>query len=142
MTYAKRTKAARYAIYFQLQCIRSQRASIHNLIQTALQVYCQAYKQAPVSQAHGLLRKARRLDTILGIRNENQNSSYAASAEPEPECRQCHSQFSPAFYRIPAAAARGEQALRGLEGYEGDWMCHQCHFTWTESRNASMAMVV
>ncbi|PPQ93874.1 hypothetical protein CVT25_013583 [Psilocybe cyanescens] len=110
--------------------------------ETALQVYCQAYKQAPVSQAHGLLRKARRLDTILGIRNENQNSSYAASAEPEPECRQCHSQFSPAFYRIPAAAARGEQALRGLEGYEGDWMCHQCHFTWTESRNASMAMVV
>ncbi|EIW75100.1 hypothetical protein CONPUDRAFT_112361 [Coniophora puteana RWD-64-598 SS2] len=33
--------------------------------ETALQVYCRTYKQAPVAQAHGLLRKARRMDAVL-----------------------------------------------------------------------------
>lgn len=33
--------------------------------QTVLQLYCKTYKQAPVHETHGLLRKAMRLDRIL-----------------------------------------------------------------------------
>ncbi|KAK2464013.1 hypothetical protein APHAL10511_003957 [Amanita phalloides] len=39
--------------------------------ETALQVYCRAYKQAPIGQAHGLLRKARRLDVLLNRSSES-----------------------------------------------------------------------
>lgn len=42
---------------------------------TALQVYCQSYKQVPVKDVHGLLRKARRLDQILGIKSEGPNGA-------------------------------------------------------------------
>ncbi|KAF7370427.1 Lid2 complex component snt2 [Mycena sanguinolenta] len=64
--------------------------------ETALQVYCQAYKQAPVSQAHGLLRKARRVDPLL--RSNIRLDSNADLNAPEPECFRCHTRFSPAFY--------------------------------------------
>jgi hypothetical protein len=109
-------------------------------IQTALQVYCQAYKQAPIGQAHGLLRKARRLDSILNIRSSDaqQPIQPVVPAGPEPSCCRCQSQFSPAFY--PAAdtgyAANGpsESPL---------WMCHKCHFEAAEANGArSMGMMV
>ncbi|KAF8997921.1 hypothetical protein BDQ17DRAFT_1362847 [Cyathus striatus] len=98
--------------------------------ETALQVYCQAYKQAAVGQAHGLLRKARRLDTILNVRSET--SVSRASSTPfdttpsEPECSRCRSQFSPAFY--PDGSDK--------------WICHKCHFETTESNTEAMSMMV
>ncbi|KAG2075540.1 hypothetical protein BDR04DRAFT_1091037 [Suillus decipiens] len=79
--------------------------------ETALQVYCRIYKQAPVTQAHALLRKARRLDQTLNIRTD---ASVDVSAEPALHCDMCSTQYSPAFY--PS------------EHYSGRWRCHKCHF--------------
>ncbi|CAK5267753.1 unnamed protein product [Mycena citricolor] len=86
--------------------------------ETALQVYSRAYKQAPISQAHGLLRKARRLDTLLASRN--QASALLYIEEPrtgpaDPECYRCHTQYSPLFY--PVKAPGGDA-----------FVCHTCHF--------------
>jgi hypothetical protein len=85
--------------------------------QTALQVYCRIYKQAPITQAHALLRKARRLDQTLNIRTDG-ISSVDVSAEPALQCDKCSTQYSPAFY--PS------------EHYSSRWRCHKCHF---EHRN-------
>ncbi|KIK96767.1 hypothetical protein PAXRUDRAFT_825597 [Paxillus rubicundulus Ve08.2h10] len=63
--------------------------------ETALQVYCRTYKQAPVSQAHALLRKARRLDSILNAHAD----AVDGNADPEPQCDLCATQYSPCFYR-------------------------------------------
>lgn len=79
--------------------------------EAALQVYCRIYKQAPVTQAHALLRKARRLDQTLNIRMD---TSVDVSAEPALHCDMCSTQYSPAFY--PS------------EHYSGRWRCHKCHF--------------
>lgn len=88
-----------------------------------MQVYCQAYKQAAVGQAHGLLRKARRLDAIINIRPE---VPHDASDQPttDPKCYRCHAQFSPAFY------PEGES-----------WLCHKCHFDATEANGKTMGMM-
>ncbi|EGO22633.1 hypothetical protein SERLADRAFT_451461 [Serpula lacrymans var. lacrymans S7.9] len=80
--------------------------------ESALQLYCQTYKQAPVSQAHGLLRKARRLDQILNIRSDSLTSSGDPS---DRECLRCHTQYSPCFYP-------------SVPGLSNDWICHRCHF--------------
>ncbi|KAJ7255431.1 PHD-zinc-finger like domain-containing protein [Mycena haematopus] len=84
--------------------------------ETALQVYCQAYKQAPISQAHGLLRKARRVDPLLlsNIRLESLPHHVDPNL-PEPECFRCHTHYSPAFYPV---ARLGDDAFT----------CHTCHF--------------
>ncbi|KAJ7251328.1 hypothetical protein C8J57DRAFT_1437529 [Mycena rebaudengoi] len=89
--------------------------------ETALQVYCQAYKQAPVSQAHGLLRKARRLDPLLlnNIRLETL-PHHTDSNLPDPECFRCHTHFSPAFYPVERL---GDDAFT----------CHTCHFLENEA---------
>ncbi|TFK39718.1 hypothetical protein BDQ12DRAFT_697826 [Crucibulum laeve] len=96
--------------------------------ETALQVYCQAYKQAAVTQAHGLLRKARRLDTILNLRSDAPSitSTPELNIQPEPECYRCHSQFSPAFYPNGADT----------------WICHRCHFDAGENGMKTMGMMV
>ncbi|KAJ7504211.1 hypothetical protein B0H11DRAFT_2154460 [Mycena galericulata] len=84
--------------------------------QTALEVFCQTYKQALVSQAHGLLRKARRLDPLLlnNIRLETL-PHHADLNAPDPECFRCHTHFSPAFYPV---ARLGDDAFA----------CHTCHY--------------
>ncbi|KAH8833162.1 hypothetical protein DL96DRAFT_1585044 [Flagelloscypha sp. PMI_526] len=75
--------------------------------ESALQVYCQTYKQAPVSSAHGLLRKAQRLDQLITIK-----PVVRAYKEPSPgvdpqvaftmSCHQCKTEFSPMFYPVGA----------------------------------------
>ncbi|KAJ6619944.1 hypothetical protein B0H10DRAFT_1912520 [Mycena sp. CBHHK59/15] len=89
--------------------------------ETALQVYCRAYKQAAVSQAHGLLRKARRLDPLLlnNIRLETLPHHIDSNA-PDPECFRCHTHFSPAFYPVEHL---GDDAFT----------CHTCHFLENEA---------
>ncbi|KAF8202404.1 PHD-zinc-finger like domain-containing protein [Pholiota molesta] len=107
--------------------------------ETALQVYCQAYKQAPTTQAHGLLRKARRLDTILNIRSDIQPPVQTPTTAPDPECFRCHSQFSPAFYPVTETSL----ALNGHRNGQEVWMCHKCHFDVNETSSAkSMGMMV
>jgi hypothetical protein len=85
--------------------------------ETALQVYCQAYKQAPVGQAHALLRKARRLDSILNVRSDHIPLITPEQKSPDPQCYICDTQFSPAFYPIT-------NRLNGVHTH----ICHGCYF--------------
>ncbi|KXN90670.1 SANT domain-containing protein 2 [Leucoagaricus sp. SymC.cos] len=91
--------------------------------ETALQVYVQSYKQAPTGQAHGLLRKARRLDNILNTRSESSTPSNPPTPQPRPspgpECYQCRTQYSPTFYPTEDS---------------DQFMCHKCHW-YMESRS-------
>ncbi|KAF7308950.1 Zinc finger protein 1 [Mycena kentingensis (nom. inval.)] len=95
--------------------------------ETALQVYCRAYKQAPVAQAHGLLRKARRLDPLLLSNIRHDPYKGAAADNGDPECYKCQTHFSPAFYPVA--------------GLDADTvMCHRCHFADAATTDAA-AMV-
>lgn len=79
--------------------------------ETALQIYCRLYKQAPVEEAHGLLRKARRLDQVLSLRS----APHAELSKPtDPKCVDCNTEFSPMFYPI--------------SGQPNQWRCHRCNF--------------
>jgi hypothetical protein len=90
------------------------------IFQTALQVYCRAYKQALVGQAHGLLRKARRLDALLNRSGEPTPAVAVSSTPPDLKCCYCSSRFSPAFY----------PSSRGMHRSADDnyWQCHRCKF--------------
>ncbi|EPQ56118.1 hypothetical protein GLOTRDRAFT_115511 [Gloeophyllum trabeum ATCC 11539] len=77
--------------------------------ETALQVYCSNYKQVQVAQSHGLLRKAKRLDSILNIRPTE--GHVAAKSGPEPHCFKCGTEFAPLFYP-----------------FRSDFVCHRCYF--------------
>jgi len=111
--------------------------------ETALQVYCQAYKQASINQTHALLRKARRLDQILNIRHD----SVVVPPEqpsPDPECHRCHSQYSPAFYRLPVANGHSHSIPQSSFSTRDIWMCHRCHFDVEKANgitNSNMVMV-
>lgn len=96
------------------------------VLQTALQVYCQAYKQAQVNLAHGLLRKARRLDPLLmnNIRLETLPHHTDPNA-PDPECFRCHTHHSPAFYPVERL---GDDAFT----------CHACHFLEGETEKENI----
>ncbi|KAF8902398.1 hypothetical protein CPB84DRAFT_1678860 [Gymnopilus junonius] len=109
--------------------------------ETALQVYCRAYKQASVGQAHGLLRKARRLDSILNIRSEPPPLALPPPTTPDPECYRCHSQFSPAFYRISDSSSSSVNGAGSPKEGQELFMCHRCHFELNET-SKSMGMMV
>jgi hypothetical protein len=89
--------------------------------QTALQVYCNTYKQAPVAQSHALLRKARRLDLVLEEKDLALSGQVTAGAlvangesgAEDPECAHCRTSYSPFFHPLPRAGA---------------FACHRCHF--------------
>ncbi|KAL0953950.1 hypothetical protein HGRIS_005111 [Hohenbuehelia grisea] len=87
----------------------------HESGETAIQVYSRIYKQAAVGQAHGLLRKARRLDAILALTRLEPASAAPPAQEPlaDAQCYSCFTEYSPAFYRIGGNTAKVE--------------CHQCH---------------
>jgi hypothetical protein len=95
---------------------------INQICQTALQHYCRLYKQEKVAQAHALLRKARRLDLILGVRSES--AVMPITEDPaDRRCHECQTQFAPAFYEISPPSTpfipQGEATA---------WLCHRCHF--------------
>jgi len=120
-----------------------------HFLQTALQTYCQHYKQAQPSQAHGLLRKARRLDTILNIRRDTTPESTPDTVEPE--CYKCHTQFSPVFYPalntpvtngINGRASGSSSSSNKSTSGKDKWMCHRCHFEANETNGKAMGMMV
>lgn len=86
--------------------------------QTALQAYCGTYKRAPVSYAHALLRKARRLDSLL---HPHRVDVLDGPSEPDHQCDLCTTQYSPCFYRS--------------RYYPDRWHCHKCH--WSLQAKAS-----
>lgn len=95
----------------------------HAHAQTALQMYCRNYKQAPIAQTHGLLRKARRLDKILDAVVGGDISSAAsvdgdgAQTAADPHCYRCQTEFSPFFHEVTNAPRDGVKS----------WLCHKCH---------------
>lgn len=96
--------------------------------QTAMQVYCKNYKQVQIAQTHGLLRKARRLDTILNGNGaaadgaSTLNDLDAPQSIPDPQCYRCHTEFSPKFH---PASPNGHSSTQGRTEL---WLCHRCHF--------------
>jgi hypothetical protein len=85
-------------------------------LQTALQVYCQQYKSPALAHTHALLRKARRLDQVLGSVADVLASSRTTPTINHTQCSRCKSNYSPMFY--PSGA--------------NQWMCHKCHFEGKE----------
>ena len=81
-------------------------------LQTALQVYCQQYKSPALAHTHALLRKARRLDQVLGSVADVLASSRTAPTANHTQCSRCKSNYSPMFYP------------NGMN----QWMCHKCHY--------------
>ncbi len=79
-------------------------------------MYCRAYKQAAVASAHALLRKAKRLDQILNVRNDSSSSLSVPSdlLSLNLKCHKCTTMYTPAFY--PSTESPSER------------MCHQCHY--------------
>ncbi|EDR02282.1 uncharacterized protein LACBIDRAFT_309644 [Laccaria bicolor S238N-H82] len=68
--------------------------------ETALQMYCQAYKQAPVGQAHALLRKDRRPDSILNILTDYIPQITPEQNSKDPACVFCLAEFSRLLSRL------------------------------------------
>ena len=81
-------------------------------LQTALQVYCQQYKSPALAHTHALLRKARRLDQVLGSVADVLASSRTTQTTSHTQCIRCKSNYSPMFY--PSGP--------------NQWMCHKCHY--------------
>ncbi|KIY68025.1 hypothetical protein CYLTODRAFT_431056 [Cylindrobasidium torrendii FP15055 ss-10] len=74
---------------------------------TALQVYCRAHKQAS-DQMHALLRKARRLDQLLNLREPGLTATTEMN---NTTCTRCATQYTPAWH----------------EEADGTY-CHRCFF--------------
>ncbi|TRM57900.1 hypothetical protein BD626DRAFT_438803 [Schizophyllum amplum] len=92
--------------------------------ETALQVFCEAHKRAPVNQAHGLLRKARRFDAVLGVRD-----MQSFEVEAEKTCVKCATHCTPLWHPVPADAD-----AMSVDG--NTVLCHRCHF---EANNGAPA---
>ncbi|KAH9945765.1 hypothetical protein B0H21DRAFT_860461 [Amylocystis lapponica] len=104
----------------------------NELGETALQLYCKNYKQVPIAQTHGLLRKARRLDNILHANGQDSASTPSTDSDAlsaDPKCYQCHSEFSPFFHLIqPPHSGKST-----MQGDEKRWLCHRCHVEMREN---------
>ncbi|KAL1663438.1 hypothetical protein GGF50DRAFT_116024 [Schizophyllum commune] len=87
--------------------------------ETALQVYCQAYKQAAVNQAHGLLRKARRFDQVLGIKDVPSTNEI----ETEKSCIRCGTHCTPLWHPL-----NGDDDSDATMTDDCDKFCHRCFF--------------
>lgn len=96
----------------------------NDLGETALQLYCRLYKQAPIVKSHGLLRKAQRLDHILeGMRIHEENATRGRM-ERIQSCHKCGTTSSPAWYPAlpPPEAVPESQRSTPVD------LCHRCHF--------------
>jgi len=92
--------------------------------ETALQVYTKNYKEVPTDNSYGLLRKARRLDSVMLSGSEKASTARAAAeaAAPGIQCCRCSTEYSPFFH--PVDNAPKSDTAQGQEAYE----CHACYF--------------
>jgi len=85
--------------------------------ETALQLYCQTYKQVPLEHSYALLRKARRLDNVLNVPNlDDPPAPPSKTAPPDRHCAKCETQFSPVFYPVTSPLPDAPKTFH----------CHQC----------------
>ncbi|KAH9832546.1 uncharacterized protein C8Q71DRAFT_258205 [Rhodofomes roseus] len=103
----------------------------NDLGETALQVFCKNYKQVPIAQTHGLLRKARRLDSILSNGAEGVPPDSELHPSSEPRCYRCHSEFSP-FFHPGSATTNGASSHTDSRT---SWLCHRCFVETRETHN-------
>ncbi|KAF8596772.1 hypothetical protein BDV93DRAFT_527878 [Ceratobasidium sp. AG-I] len=68
--------------------------------ESALQLYCRTYKQVSVSHSYGLLRKAKRLDTLLRAQGFLPAVPLTVELSPEAgvKCLRCGTHHSPCFW--------------------------------------------
>ncbi|CAL1714076.1 unnamed protein product [Somion occarium] len=109
---------------------RFEMCEMNELGETAVQVYCKNYKQAPTANIHGLLRKARRLDQI--IQTEDSIDSESTLASSEMHCWSCGTEYSPCFYSFTV-----KEFMVGDEFGEA-WECHNCHMKQIENHQESV----
>ncbi|ELU44273.1 ZNF1 protein [Rhizoctonia solani AG-1 IA] len=91
--------------------------------ESALQLYCRTYKQVSISHSYGLLRKAKRLDTLLRA----QGFLPAISSIGDPlsplnlasNCRSCGTNDSPCFWTLDG------QTIVDPDG-ASDVLCNLC----------------
>lgn len=85
-------------------------------------MYCRNYKQVPLEQSYGLLRRAYRLDQALKI------PPPSASIETEVTgdiCSRCGSTTSPYFWPAPNEMTTDDS--------KPPVVCHRCHWGHTSS---------
>jgi len=85
--------------------------------ETALQMYSKNYKQVPLEQSYGLLRRAYRLDQALAIPDNKMVIEADASID---RCCKCGTEWSPFFWPV----SDGVQNGTGKPPVK----CHSCHF--------------
>lgn len=96
--------------------------------ETALQVFARAYRQALVGQAHGLLRKARRLDQVIARSEQQQNGASASHrgrskgedsdhtvVDVETRCYKCQTACTPFWHKVTMGLGSGTRSV-----------CHRC----------------
>jgi len=81
--------------------------------QTALQIYCETYKQVPLEESYGLLRRANRLDRAQQL----PRPSPAIGPPPNLNCCVCKTEYTPHFWPT-------EQVL--MDAKDDGVVCHRC----------------
>ncbi|KAK7685733.1 hypothetical protein QCA50_011078 [Cerrena zonata] len=109
---------------------RFEMCEMNELGETALQVYCKNYKQAPLDNTHGLLRKAKRLDQIIQT-EEDSVDSESTLASSDMHCWSCGTEYSPCFYSFTV-----KEFMVGDEFGEA-WECHNCHMKQLQAPSSS-----
>lgn len=88
------------------------------LFKTAIQVFTRAYKQVSLDNSYGLLRKARRLDTIMANHGDKAHGGKSTELPtPNIKCYVCHTEYSPFFHAV-------ENNGKQNQVYE----CHGCYY--------------
>lgn len=104
--------------------------------ESALQLYCRTYKQVSVSHSYGLLRKAKRLDTLL--RAQGFLPSGPPFIQPDDvtlasalKCNYCATQFSPCFWSEDGQRVVDPDILQVA-------ICNQCKQVRNVSRSSTV----
>ena len=88
-----------------------------------MQVYTKHYKQVVLDNSYGLLRKARRLDTIMMASSEKPGPSRAGELPlSDDQCHACHTEYSPFFHPLDTNKPPHPQA-----GQDRLVECHVCY---------------
>lgn len=106
-------------------------------------MYAASYKQVPIGDTFGLLRKAQRLEGLMSTPADNE--TMKPSEAIPTGCSQCGVELSPIWHDAPKSTLSGwAPPVNGTNGHaEGgvkledapppNKICHQCHFKLIEA---------